>query len=421
MGKVKVTFTGSQGDELAGLLEQPSAAAKAYVLFAHCFTCGKDIAAASRISRALVEHGFAVFRFDFTGLGSSDGDFSNTNFTSNVDDLIAAARHLEQHYQAPALLIGHSLGGTAVLNAAGRLPAVRGVVTIGSPAEAEHVLHQFACDIDTIERNGEAEVTLAGRKFNIKKQFIDDLRDNTMDNIAAMKNALLVMHSPTDNIVSIKNAEQIYVAAKHPKSFVSLDNADHLLSNKDDARYVANTIAAWALRYISTEQPATSKPAVSQPAASKPVVSRGHVIVSEKDHVFTQDIHTTNHHWLADEPTSVGGSDLGPDPYAHLLASLGACTSMTMRMYANRKKWPVTHVSVDLSHSREHGDDCAICDEQHPQIDVITRSISIEGDLTEEQRDRMMEIADRCPVHKTLHGKIEIKSLAAGATLKRPK
>jgi putative redox protein len=406
MSKLKITFTGSQGDQLAGLLEQPAGPAKAFVLFAHCFTCGKDIAAASRISRALVEHGFAVFRFDFTGLGSSDGDFSNTNFTSNVDDLIAAFQHLQREFEAPALLIGHSLGGTAVLNAAGKLPEVRGVVTIGSPAEAEHVLHQFACDIDTIERDGEAEVTLAGRKFNIKKQFIDDLRENTMDKIAAMKNALLVMHSPTDNIVSIKNAEQIYIAAKHPKSFVSLDNADHLLSNKNDARYVADTIAAWALRYISTVQH----------EESKPKVERGHVLVSEKDHVFTQDIHTQSHHWLADEPTSVGGNNLGPDPYAHLLASLGACTTMTMRMYANRKKWPVSHVSVDLSHSREHGDDCAICDEQHPQIDVITRSITIEGDLTDEQRSRMMEIADRCPVHKTLHGKIDIRtSPAAGA------
>ncbi len=403
MGKSKVTFTGSQGDQLAGLLEQPSTPPKAYVLFAHCFTCGKDIAAASRISRALVEYGFAVFRFDFTGLGSSDGDFSNTNFTSNVDDLVAAAKHLENEYQAPALLIGHSLGGTAVLNAAGKLGSVTGVVTIGSPAEADHVLHQFACDIDTIESQGEAEVTLAGRKFTIKKQFIDDLRDNTINNIATMKNALLVMHSPTDNVVSISNAEKIYIAAKHPKSFVSLDNADHLLSNKQDARYVADTIAAWALRYISTETPEETKPAVQ----------KGQVLVSEKDHVFTQDVYTQAHHWLADEPTSVGGGNHGPDPYAHLLAALGACTTMTMRMYANRKKWPVEHVSVELSHGREHGDDCAACDEQHPQIDVITRTITIEGDLTPEQKDRMMEIADRCPVHKTLHGKIDIRTGAA--------
>lgn len=403
--KLKMTFQGSQGDQLAGLLELPSVAPRAYVLFAHCFTCGKDIAAASRISRELVTHGFAVFRFDFTGLGSSDGDFSNTNFTSNVQDLVAAAKHLEQHYEAPSLLIGHSLGGTAVLSAASKLSGIHGVVTIGSPAEAEHVLHQFACDIDTIERDGEAEVNLAGRKFNIKKQFIEDLRENTAQQIASMKSALLVMHSPTDNVVAINNAEKIYVAAKHPKSFVSLDNADHLLSNKQDARYVAATIAAWALRYIPESENASN---------AKPAVERGHVVVAEKDKVFTQDVFTASHHWLADEPTAVGGANLGPDPYAHLLAALGACTSMTMRMYANRKKWPVDKVSVDLSHTREHGEDCAICDEQHPQIDVINRTITIEGNLTEEQHQRMLEIADRCPVHKTLHGKIDIRTEPAG-------
>jgi putative redox protein len=399
--KSKVTFQGSQGDQLAGLLELPSVPPRAYVLFAHCFTCGKDIAAASRISRELVNHGFAVFRFDFTGLGSSDGDFANTNFTSNVQDLVAAAKHLEQHYQAPSLLIGHSLGGTAVLNAASRLSGIHGVVTIGSPAEAEHVLHQFECCIDTIERDGEAEVSLAGRKFNIKKQFIDDLRENTGQHIAALKSALLIMHSPTDNIVSINNAEKIYVAAKHPKSFVSLDHADHLLSNRQDVKYVAATIAAWALRYIPEAESSTEK---------TPTVDRGHVLVAEKDKVFTQDVFTARHHWLADEPTAVGGADLGPDPYAHLLAALGTCTSMTMRMYANRKKWPVDKVSVDLSHTREHGEDCAACDEQHPQIDVINRTISIEGNLTDEQRNRMLEIADRCPVHKTLHGKIDIRT-----------
>lgn len=399
--KTKVMFDGSQGAQLAGLLEMPSQPPKAYALFAHCFTCGKDIAAASRISRELVAHGFAVFRFDFTGLGNSDGDFSNTNFTSNVQDLIAAAHHLEKHYELPTLLIGHSLGGTAVLNAAGKLKGVRGVVTIGSPAEADHVLHQFACDIDTIERDGEAEVTLAGRKFNIRKQFIDDLRSNSIQHLASLKSALLVMHSPTDNVVAINNAEKIYVAARHPKSFVSLDNADHLLSNKQDSKYVAATIAAWALRYI---------PHTSSDTPAKPSVEKGHVVVTEKDKVFTQDVFTSSHHWLADEPASVGGANLGPDPYAHLLAALGACTSMTMRMYANRKKWPVDKVSVDLAHNREHGEDCTNCDEQHPQIDVISRSVTIEGNLTDEQHKRMMEIADRCPVHKTLHGKIDIRT-----------
>lgn len=398
--KSKVLFPGSQGDELAGLLEQPSEPTKAIVLFAHCFTCGKDIAAASRISRSLVAHGFAVFRFDFTGLGSSDGDFSNTNFSSNIDDLIAAASFLRNNYEAPSLMIGHSLGGTAVLAAAGKIPELRGIVTIGAPAEADHVVHQFACDIDAIDRDGESEVTLANRKFLIKKQFIDDLRANAEKNIANIKGALLVMHSPVDNVVSINNAEKIYKTARHPKSFVSLDNADHLLSKSQDARYVADTIAAWALRYLGTEETPTTAPKVA----------KGHVLVTEKNHKFTQEIYTDSHHWLADEPSSVGGNNLGPDPYAMLLASLGACTSMTVRMYANRKKWPVDDVTVELSHSREHGADCKICDEDHPQIDVITRILKIEGDLDQEQRTRLMEIADRCPVHKTLHGKIDVRT-----------
>ncbi len=400
--KSKVLFTGSQGAELAGLLEQPEETPRAMVLFAHCFTCGKDIAAASRISRALVAHGFAVFRFDFTGLGSSDGDFSNTNFSSNIDDLIAAASFLRTNYQAPSLIIGHSLGGTAVLAAAGNIPELRGVVTIGAPAEADHVVHQFACDIDAIQRDGESEVTLGHRKFTIKKQFIDDLRANVEKNVNNIKAALLVMHSPVDNVVSISNAEKIYTTARHPKSFVSLDDADHLLSKSHDARYVADTIAAWALRYLGNEQ---SPPTI-------PDVQKGHVLVTEKNHKFTQNIYSGSHHWLADEPSSVGGSNLGPDPYAMLLASLGACTSMTLRMYANRKKWPVENVTVTLSHSRDHGEDCEECDAEHPQIDVIKRTVKIEGDLDQEQRSRLLEIADRCPVHKTLHGKIDVRTTA---------
>lgn len=398
--KSKVLFPGSQGGELAGLYEQPADLPKAIVLFAHCFTCGKDIAAASRISRALVAHGFGVFRFDFTGLGSSDGDFSNTNFSSNVDDLVAAAEFLRNNYRAPSLIIGHSLGGTATLSAASKIPEIQGVVTIGAPAEADHVIHQFSCDIDAIDRDGESEVTLANRKFLIKKQFIDDLRANAEKNITNINAALLVMHSPVDSIVSITNAEKIYKTARHPKSFISLDNADHLLSKSADANYAADTIATWALRYIDVEQK----------SAPAPAVAKGHIVVTENNHRFTQDIYSDSHHWLADEPVSVGGANLGPDPYAMLLASLGACTSMTLRMYANRKGWPVEDVSIELNHTREHGTDCEKCDEEHPQIDVIARTIKITGDLDAQQRTRLLEIADRCPVHKTLHGKIDIRS-----------
>lgn len=395
----KLQFEGSQGADLAGLLESPDAEPLAYVLFAHCFTCTKDVVAASRISRALVGKGYAVMRFDFTGLGGSDGDFANTNFSSNVQDLVRAADYLRAEYKAPRLLIGHSLGGTAILKAAHAIPESTAVVTIGSPADAEHVAKQFVCDLDAIERDGEAEVSLAGRAFKIRKQFVDDIRENKDTHVNELRKALLVLHSPIDNTVSIQQAEQIFVAAKHPKSFVSLDDADHLLRKKSDAEYVADTITGWASRYV---------PESSESTLEK--VERGHLLVTERDRKFAQTVSSDDHQWIADEPSGVGGNNLGPDPYEHLLAALGTCTAMTMRMYANRKKWPVERVSVELDHQREHGEDCLECDETHKQIDVINRSITVSGDLTEEQMSRMMEIADKCPVHRTLHNKLVIKT-----------
>ena len=399
--RVKVEFPGSQGENLSGLLELPDTDPASFVLFAHCFTCGKDIAAASRIAKELVTLGFAVLRFDFTGLGNSDGDFANTNFSSNVQDLVLAAGYLRDQYKAPGLLIGHSLGGTAILKAAHEIPECKGVVTIGSPAGADHVSKQFVCDIDTIERDGEATVQLAGRSFLVKKQFVDDIRDNKDTNVNTLRKALLVLHSPIDSIVPIEQAEKIFVAAKHPKSFVSLDDADHLLSKKPDAQYAAKTIAAWASRYVS-----------EQSAAQVQKLSNGHVLVSERDHRFAQDVHSDSHHWIADEPSSVGGSNFGPDPYEHLLAALGTCTAMTMRMYADRKKWPVEHISIELNHSRDHGQDCAECDETNPQIDIINRKISLSGSLDDEQRERILAIADKCPVHRTIHNKLVVKTEA---------
>lgn len=399
----KITFPGSQGSSLAGLLENPDGPPLATVLFAHCFTCGKDIAAASRIARHLVQRGFAVLRFDFTGLGNSDGDFSNTNFSSNVQDLIKAADYLREHHAAPSLLIGHSLGGTAVLQASSQIPEIFGTVTIGSPADAHHVEKQFSCDIDRIEKDGSAEVSLAGRKFLIKRQFIDDLRADLDSRIGKIKGAVLIMHSPTDSIVSVNEAEKIYKAATHPKSFVSLDSADHLLTKAKDAEYVAQTVAAWATRYLGDVPP-------SKPAKARPVVKPGHVVVTEKDHKFAQSVFTDSHAWLADEPLSVGGSNLGPDPYAHLLAALGTCTAMTVRMYAARKKWPLTDVSVEVDHKREHGADCEACDKDTPQIDTLSRHVTLSGELDSTQRSRLLEIADRCPVHRTLHGHLVIKT-----------
>ncbi|MBE1274957.1 bifunctional alpha/beta hydrolase/OsmC family protein [Enterovibrio baiacu] len=398
----KVTFT-SGGLELAGLLETPEQNVRGYALFAHCFTCGKDVAAASRISRALVNIGFAVFRFDFTGLGGSDGDFENTNFSSNVDDLVAAADFLRDNYEAPLLLIGHSLGGRAVLSAAHRIPEVSAVATIGAPADAEHVSKQFAAHVENIDAEGQAEVSLAGRPFTIKKQFLDDIRAEN-DDIENLRVPLLVMHSPIDSIVLIKEAEKIYTRAKHPKSFVTLDTADHLLTNKDDAQYVAELIAAWSQRYIDKASP------IKEAEAG---VTRGEVLVSEHNKAFTRTIQTDHHQWFADEPIDFGGDNLGPDPYEHVLAGLGACTSMTIRMYANRKKLPLDDVKVTLSHSRQHGADCEHCDEEHSKVEVLARTIELVGDLTDEQRQRLLEIADKCPVHKTLESKIVITTALA--------
>ena len=403
--RTKLEFPGADGQKLAGLLETPDSSPQSFALFAHCFTCGKDVVSASRIARALVARGYAVLRFDFTGLGGSDGDFANSSFSSNVGDLVNAADYLREHYQAPSLLIGHSLGGAAVLAAAHAIEEVKGVVTIGAPADPQHVVKQFACDIDKINQAGAAEVQLAGRPFTIKKQFLDDLANQyQFEKIARLKRALLVFHSPVDATVSIKEAEKIYRSAKHPKSFVSLDDADHLLTRARDAEYVATTIAAWASRYIAG--PSNIKSEVG-------AVTSGHVMVAEKNKKFTRTVIADSHVWLADEPVAVGGLDLGPDPYEHLLAALGTCTSMTIRMYANFKKLPLDDVTVSLSHDREHVTDCENCDEAPRKIEVIDKTITLKGDLGEEQRQRLLEIADRCPVHQTLKGDLKIRSRLA--------
>lgn len=402
----RVEFPGHNGATLAGLLEVPDTGTLAYVLFAHCFTCGKDIAAASRISRALVARGYAVLRFDFTGLGGSDGDFANTHFSSNVEDLLAAAAYLRQSYRAPAILVGHSLGGAAVLSAAHQLSEVKGVVTIAAPANAAHVAKQFHCDIAAIESAGEAEVELAGRTFTIKKSFLDDIAAQDSAHIGALQASLLLFHSPLDTMVSIAEAEKIYRAARHPKSFISLDKADHLLSNKADAEYVAACIAAWAGRFIEAQ------PVLSESKTS--TVDSGQIDVEERNHQFTRNVLADDHRWLADEPVAMGGDNLGPDPYEHLLAALGTCTSMTVRMYANRKEIPLEDIRVTLSQRRLHGKDCEDCEMEDRYIHEITRYVAIKGDLSEGQRQRLLEIADKCPVHKTLEGKVVIETKMQG-------
>ena len=395
----KVEFE-SNGIKLAGLLESSdSDAVRAYALFAHCFTCSKDIAAASRISRALVALGYTVLRFDFTGLGNSDGDFSNTNFSCNVEDLVAATDFLRSELQAPQLLIGHSLGGAAVLKAAQSIDEVTAIATIGAPFDAQHVSKQLGSDLEKISKDGEAEVDLAGRKFKIKKQFVDDIRSQNNDHIAKLRRALLILHSPVDATVNIAEAEKIYLQARHPKSFISLDKADHLLSRREDSEYVAACISAWASRFLPQAN-------VIKPRESK--LSKGRVKVDERNKHFARDVQTDNHVWIADEPVSAGGHDLGPDPYEHLLAALGACTSMTLRMYANRKNLALDDIEVQLNHQRSHAEDCEDCESKSKFVDVIERNITLKGDLTDAQRKRLMEIADRCPVHLTMENNPKI-------------
>ncbi len=399
----KITFTGGHGVQLAARLDLPQDKPKAYALFAHCFTCSKDIFAASRIASALTGHGIAVLRFDFTGLGASEGEFANTNFSSNVEDLIAAAGFMREDFEAPKIIIGHSLGGAAVLAAAKNIAEVDAVVTINAPADPAHVVENFHCSIDEIEKNGKAEVSLAGRTFKIQKQFLDDISEQNLSNdIATMGKALLVFHAPMDETVSIDNAATIFAAAKHPKSFVSLDGADHLLHRKEDAIYVAGVITAWADRYIDGGQAGAETPA--------PVASPNTVVVEEAgDGKYSQWASLGGRHLIrADEPIEVGGDDRGGSPYELVLAGLGACTAMTLRMYAARKKLNLDKVSVSMHHEKIHSDDCDGCETNDVKIDHIERSITMTGDLSPDDRKRLLEIADKCPVHRTLHSVVKI-------------
>jgi putative redox protein len=400
MRSERFDFPNATGERLAAVLDRPAAEPAAYALFAHCFTCGKNNLAAKRIAERLTECGIAVLRFDFTGLGASEGEFANTTFSSNAADLVAAADHLKRNYKAPAILIGHSLGGAAVLAAAGEVAEARAVVTIAAPADPAHVAGLFKDHVETIRDSGEVEVSLAGRPFRIRREFLDDVAEQMLtERIAKLRKALLVFHAPTDDIVGIDNASRIFLAAKHPKSFVSLADADHFLSRRSDAVYVANVIAAWAERYLDM--------AAGAPAANE----AGTVLVREtRQGKFQQEITAGRHHLLADEPTKAGGLDSGPGPYDLLLAGLGACTSMTLRLYAEHKKLPLERVSVRLAHSKIHAQDCEDCETKEGKIDRIERTITLEGELDAEQRKRLLEIADKCPVHRTLESEIKIRT-----------
>ena len=397
MKSTKLNFNNAAGEELSGILDMPVVGKPmAYAIFAHCFTCSKSLTAVVNISRQLTQHNIAVLRFDFTGLGESEGEFHETNFSSNLDDLKSAYEYLEVHYRAPQIMIGHSLGGAAVLWVSGQLPAVKAIATVGAPADPPHVRHLLKEKIDDIEATGQATVDIGGRPLKIKKQFLDDIASfDSKEVIGKLGKALLILHSPQDQIVGINNAAEIYKAAKHPKSFITLDGADHLLMKKADSQYVGMMIAEWSSRYTEKEHADID-------------LEEEEVLTRTSTDGYTTEIAIGKHRMIADEPEAVGGKNLGPSPYGYLSAALGACTSMTLRMYADNKKWPLEEVEVKLKHEKRHCDDC---ENPKNKLDHIQREIKIIGPLDEQQKARLLEIADRCPVHRSLHGKFKVETV----------
>lgn len=399
----RIDFTNSEGHRLSARLERPHGEIRAYALFAHCFTCSKDLKPIRRISRRLAEEGIAVLRFDFTGLGESEGDFTRTGFSSNIADLVSAADFLRERYEAPRLLIGHSLGGTAVLAAAPLIKEVCAVATIAAPSDTEHLHDILVRKAPELKEQETAEVVLEGRKVTIHRDLLADLSEqNIHEKLDGFRIPLIVFHSPVDQVVGVDHARRIFDYAHHPKSFVSLDEADHLLlKNDEDSFFIAASIAAWFERCLGQER---------KRSAADPQVEPGTVIVESAPSGLVQKVTAGRHRLVADEPESAGGDDRGPTPYDFLLTSLGACTAMTLRMYADRKEWPLEKVTVRLSHEKIHAEDCEECETAEGKVDRIERRITVEGDLTKEQRERLLEIADRCPVSRTLKSEINIRT-----------
>ncbi|MDP5076453.1 MAG: bifunctional alpha/beta hydrolase/OsmC family protein [Nonlabens sp.] len=394
----KISFTGATGHKLSGRLELPADQhPHNYAVFAHCFTCSKNFTATKNISRALTTAGFGVLRFDFTGLGDSDGDFADTNFSGNVDDLLAAIDYLTAHYAAPTLLVGHSLGGAAAIYASAKASSIKALATIGTPSDTKHVKHLFGKQLEAIVVNGEATVELSGRPFRIKEQLLRDLNEQMVTKtIQELRKPVLILHSPQDVTVGINHAEKLYQAAMHPKSFVSLDGADHLLMDKADSNYAGMVIASWASRYLELPE-------------EKSLQSHTAVVASlDNESGFTTQMRAGRHYFTADEPTSVGGNDYGPTPYDLLSSGLASCTVMTIQMYAKRKNWHIENVTCEVHYDKQHATDCEHCEDESAKLDTFTRTLKITSNLDEKQLQRILQIADKCPVHKTLHSKTQI-------------
>ncbi len=398
MKTTKVTFKNKNGSILSGKLELPAHRfAHNFVLFAHCFTCTKNLSAVKNISNSLSSQGFGVLRFDFAGLGESEGEFEDTNFSGNVEDLVAASDYLKENYSAPTLIVGHSLGGSASILAASRIDSIRVVATIGAPYHPSHVKKLIQNSLEEINTNGKAIVNIGGSDFTIKKQFVNDIESNSLSTtVSSLGRALLVLHSPQDNIVGINNAEELYRSAKHPKSFVSLDGADHLLSRKEDSKYVGNVIVGWASRYLEIPE--------------ESVLKSTHHVVAKLDDLkeFTTQLKVGKHYMVADEPERVGGNDFGPTPYGYITAGLSSCTAMTIKMYVARKGWDLKSVEVHTSYDKSHKEDCENCENPTAKIDTFRKEVKLEGNLSEEQRKRIMQIADKCPVHRTFLSETQI-------------
>lgn len=398
MATQKLKISNRKGIVLNAQLELPAnQKPNYYAIFAHCFTCSSSLSAVRNVSRALTQDGFAVLRFDFTGLGRSEGDFADSHFSANVDDLLDVHQFMTVNFDAPSLLVGHSLGGAAVLVAAAKLEAVKAVATVGAPATVSHVKHLFSHAIDEVKNKGRVKVDIGGRPFEIDEAFVNEFDNTDLPEIVkGLRKPLLIMHSPFDKIVGIENAQQLYLNAFHPKSFVTLDDADHLLTQDKDAAYVGDVIGTWAKRYFPKVE--------NTMLSTKGEQLVGHLNLLEDN--FTTSIQTKNHTLVADEPKDIGGDDFGPSPYEYLNAALAACTVMTLKMYANRKKWDLYEVYVYISHSRKHSDDLDLEVDKPKYLDYISKKLKFVGNLSDEQEERLKEIASRCPVHKTLESQV---------------